>query len=1044
MKTKLNGFLTLLLAFMVQISFAQEKTVTGKVSDASGPLPGVTVVVKGTNTGTQSDFDGNYSLKAASGDVLQFSYIGMNPLSKTVGASNVVNVTMSESAEALEEIVVTGFGRTVEKRSATFSVQSVEGDEMTQAREANIVNSLSGKVSGVQITNSSGAVGASSRVVLRGASSLTGDNQPLYVVNGVPLESGNYGNAGSGGGADMPNGVSDISADDIESISVLKGPAAAALYGVRAANGVIQIKTKSGKKSSNLGISFNSTTSFETPLMLPSYQNSYGQGGNKDYFEWIDGTTGDGGVDESWGPPLDAGLEFVQWNSYTVDGAPLPWVSKPDNIKDFYETGVTTNNSISFSGGAEDIGYRLSVGYMDQQGMVPNTDLSRVSIGASSSYQMGDKFTTTVDANYTTSHSDNFVTQGYNNENPVQQMIWSGRNVDFNALRDWRNLPLSPAGTAAAGTPLNWNTVFQNNPFWVLDTNTREYNRNRLVGNITATYEFSDKISMTGKVGTNFWNTRQNYRQAMGSNSAPNGYYSETARSYSETNYEVIATYKTTLTEDLDFEFTAGGNSMIRKSELAFTGVPELQLPGLYNVSNLRAGSSWVVSNSHSEQKINSLFGFGKFSFKDFLFLEFSGRNDWTSILPIDNDSFFYPSVTASAVISDMVEMNPGAVSFLKLRGGWSQVGGIGALSPYSLAPTYALSTETWGGNSVAFLPGQLNNPNIKSETTEGIEVGLDARFINNSIRFTATYYDQTSTDLVVPVQVTAASGYTSAVQNVGEMRNKGIELQLGATIVDNGEFKFDVDLNWAKNDNEVVSLGGLDALVLGGQWSMTLEAREGESYGSIVGPAFERSPSGDVVYVNGLPKIAPSTEVLGNITPDWTGGANFTFSYKGFALNALVDAKIGGDVYTMTNAWGRYAGVLAETLVGRETGIVGDGVMLDGSGNYVPNNVVVSAKSYNQAAFSNNVVESSVYDASYVKLRQMMLTYKLPNSMLNKSFLSDVSFSVVGRNLAILYKNVPHIDPESAFSDDNGEQGQEFGQLPSARSIGFNIMLKL
>jgi len=675
--------------------------------------------------------------------------------------------------------------------------------------------------------------------------------------------------------------------------------------------------------------------------------------------------------------------------------------------------------------------------------MVPNTDLSRVSIGGTASYTISEKFTTSFTGNYTTSHSDNFVTQGYNNENPVQQMIWSGRNVDFNALRDWKNLPLSPAGTAAAGTPLNWNTVFQNNPYWVLDTNTREYNRNRLVGNITANYEFNEHFSITGKVGTNFWNTRQNYRQAMGSNSAPNGYYSETARTYAETNYEMIASYNTNITQDLDFEFTVGGNSMVRKSELAYTAVPELQLPELYNVSNLRAGSSWVVNNSHSEQKINSLFGFGKFSYKDFLFLEFSGRNDWSSLLPIENNSFFYPSVTASVVISDMVEMNQNAVSFLKVRGGWSQVGGIGALSPYSLQPTYGLGA-TWGGNPVAFLPGQLNNPNIKSETTSGMEVGVDARFLNNSLRFIATYYDQTSKDLVVPVQVTAASGYTSAISNVGEMKNTGIELQLGATIVDNGDFKFDLDLNWAKNNNEVVSLGGLDALVLGGQWSMTLEAREGESYGSIVGSYFERTDGGEVIYENGLPVIADGTKILGNITPDWTGGANFNFSYKGFALNALLDAKIGGDIYTMTTTWGRYAGVLEETLKGRETGIVGDGVMLDGSGSYIPNNVVVTAEAYNKRAYSNSIVEPSVFDASYVKLRQMMLTYTIPSKLLAKSSISDIRVSAVARNLAILYKNVPHIDPESAFSDDNAEQGQEFGQLPSARSIGFNILLKL
>ncbi|NLP58776.1 SusC/RagA family TonB-linked outer membrane protein [Lutibacter sp. B1] len=1043
MKTKLNGFFTLLLALLVQISFAQEKTVTGIVSDASGPLPGVTVLVKGTNVGTQTDFDGNYTIKASPGNILQFSFIGMKTVEKAVGASNKIDIVMTESAETLEEVVVTGFGRKVEKRSATYSVQQIGGDEMTQARETNIVNSLSGKVAGVQITNSSGAVGSSSRVVLRGASSITGDNQPLYVVNGVPLESGNYGTSNSSGGADMPNGVSDINPDDIESMSVLKGPAAAALYGVRAANGVIQIKTKSGSKGRGLGISFNTTTSFESPLVLPNFQNSYGQGGNQDYFEWIDGSSGDGGVDESWGPPLDVGLEFVQWNSYTVDGAPLPWVSQPDNIKDFYDTGVTLNNSISFSGGAENIGYRLSVASMSQTGMVPNTDLRRFSVGGSSSYTISEKLTSSIDFNYTRSTSDNFVTQGYNNENPVQQMLWSGRNVDFTLLKDWRNLPLSPVGTAAEGTPLNWNTVFQNNPYWVLDTNRREYERDRIVGNIALNYDFNEHFSLSTKVGTNFWNMRQNRRQAFGSNESPNGFYSETARTFSETNAEVIGSYTTKITDDLNLDFSVGGNTMYKRAELRYTAAPQLQLPNLYNVSNLAAGSSWVVNNQYSEQRINSLFGFGKLSYKDYLFLEFSGRNDWTSLLPVEDNSFFYPSVSMSAVITDMFKIDSNALSFLKVRGSWSEVGGIGALSPYQLQPVYEFETETWGGNSVAILPSQLNNPNIKSETTNGYEVGMDARFFNSRLRLNATYYDQTSEDLIVPVQISASSGYLSTVQNVGEMNNKGIELQLGATIVDSRDFKFDLDLNFAKNENTVESLGGLESLVLGGQWNMTLEAREGKPYGSIVGTYFERGPNGKVLYEDGLPVIASGTKVLGNISPDWTGGASFTFTYKDFSLNTLIDAKIGGDIHTMTNTWGRYAGVLAETVVGRETGVVGDGVMLV-DGEYVPNTVVVSAEQYNKRAYSNSVVESSVFDASYVKLRQVMLTYKMPKDLIKNTLFTDISFSLVGRNLAILHKNVPHIDPESSFSDDNAEQGQEFGQLPSARSVGFNIQLKL
>jgi TonB-linked SusC/RagA family outer membrane protein len=618
MKTKFSGILTLLLALAVQITFAQEKTITGTISDNSGlPLPGATVLVKGTTSGASSDFDGKYAITASQGATLVFSFVGYNSQEVRVASSNTIDVTMKENAEALEEVVITGFGRKVEKRSATFAVQTLDGDDLASAREANIVNSLSGKIAGVQITNSSGAVGASSRVVLRGASSITGNNQPLYVVNGVPLESGNFGNAGDGGGADLPNGISDINADDIASINVLKGPAAAALYGVRAANGVIQITTKTGSKGKGLGITFNSTMSAETPLLLPDYQNSYGQGSNNTFFEWVDGSTGSGSVDESWGPPLDVGLEFVQWNSYTVGGAPLPWVSKPNNIKDFYDTGITLNNSISFTGGAENIGYRLSVGSSDQTGMVPNTDLRRFSVNGSSTYTISDKLTTSIDVNYTRSKSDNFVTQGYNNENPVQQMIWSGRNVDFAALKDWRNLPLSPVGTAAEGTPLNWNTVFQNNPYWVLDTNTRAYAKDRLVGNIAFNYEINDNFNLSGKVGQNFWNSRQNSRQAFGSNSAPNGSYDEVSRTYSETNSELILSYNTKITEDLAFEINGGGNSMYRKSELAQTIAPQLQLPGLYNVSNLAAGSSWVVNNSFSEQKINSLFGFGKFSFKN-------------------------------------------------------------------------------------------------------------------------------------------------------------------------------------------------------------------------------------------------------------------------------------------------------------------------------------------------------------------------------------------------------------------------------------------
>jgi len=1030
--------------------FLHKKTVSGTVSDDGGPLPGVSVLVKGTTTGVETDFDGKYAIQAKQGDVLQFSYVGKQTVEKTVGTANTIDVTLVDDASnVLDEVTIIGFGRKVEAKTATYAVQKLDGDDLNKAKETNIANALSGKIAGVQVTASSGSVGSSTRVQLRGASSLLGNNQPLYVVDGVPIDNTNFGSASDGGGVDAPTGVSDISPDDIESISVLKGPAASALYGIRASNGVIVIKTKSGKKSGEkLGISINSSLTFESPLLLPSFQNSYGQGPNNDYFYWVDGQNDDGGVDESWGPPLDVGLEFTQWNSYTVGGAPLPWVSQPDNIKDFFDTGYTINNNLSFSGASEsgDMNYRLSIGNSDQKGMVPFTDFGKITTAANASKTFGKKLTAQISVNYTRSYSDNLPVVGYDNENPIQQMYWSGRNVDFNALRDWRNLPLAPVGTAAEGTPINWNNVYQNNPFWLLETNTNSYDKDRVLGNIMLSYNFSDNLSLTTKVGTDYFGTLQTFRQSIGSNSAPDGSYQETNRGFVETNADVLLAYNKDLTEKIKVELSVGGNSMQRKSKtnIAFAGA--LELPNLYNLSNIKSGTDYIIIGTVREQAINSFYGYGKIGYNDYLFVEFSGRNDWASVLPMQNNSFFYPSVTMSAVVTDMLGMKENKIlDYLKIRGGWSKVGGIGALNEYALDPIFKLGNPSFGDASYGYLPNTLNNPNIKPESTQGIEAGLDVKMFDNALRFNVTYYDQTSTDLILPVTISSGSGYSSAYQNIGEMRNKGIEIELNSTLYKSkGGFDVDFGVNFAKNDNRVVSIGDLSSLPFGSQWSMTLEAREGMPYGVIVGSYFERDEAGNLIHNNGLPVIASGTKVLGDVQADWTGGATLGFSYKGIKLSALVDAKMGGDVYSMSTTWGRYAGVLEETLLGREGGIVGAGVMSDGSGGYVANNVVQTAENYNKAAYSNSIVESSVFDASYVKLRQVMLSYELPKKWLNNTKIDGVDISLVGRNLAILYKTVPHIDPETAFSDRNSDLGQEFGQQPSARSMGVNINIKL
>ncbi len=1043
MRSKFKWIFTLLIALSMQFSFAQEKTVTGVVSDGTGPLPGANVVVQGSKTGTQTDVDGKYSIKAKAGDVLVFSFVGMTNTTAKVGASNTLNVKMQDGVK-LEEVVVGALGVKRKEKAVGYAAQSIKGSTLTEARESNLVNALSGRVAGVQVTNSSGAVGSSSRIVLRGNSSITGNNQALFVVDGVPFDNTSYGNAESGGGRDLPNGAASISPDDIESMTVLKGPNAAALYGIRASNGVIIITTKSGKGKKSLSVaSFNSNITFSDPLVLPNFQNSFGQGATSDFFQFVDGS-GNGyndGVDESWGPALDRGLSFVQWDSYKVGGAPLPWISHPNNVKDFYETGVAMTNNLSLSAGNEDANFRMSIGNSKETGMVPFTDFKKFNVTMNGNIKLGEKLSSGVSLMYFNDKSDNLPTAGYNNENAAQQFIWSARNVNFTDLKDWRNLPLAAVGTAAEGTPLNWNTVFQNNPYWVLETNTNTYNRDRVTGSTFLTYQFNSAFSATGKISLDHYSQLTTGRQAIGSNNAPDGSYGENSLRYSEINSEMILSYKKQLTSDFNLSLNFGANQMKRIRTQTYGSIPGLELPNFYSLSNIKTGTTATVGNQYVETRIGSVLGFGQLSYKDYIFVDFSGRNDWASVLPVKNNSFFYPAVSGSVVLSEILGLKDAKINYLKVRGGWSKVGGTGALGAYNLNNTYNLVNNGYGNQ--ASTPNTQYNPNLKPESVVGTEFGIDLNGFNNRLRVAATYYTKVSSDLLVPIQVSASSGYTSVWDNVADMENKGIELQLGATVLKAKDFSFDVDLNFAKNQNEVTSLRGLDTYVLGGQWGATIEARPGHPYGDIVGRGFERDPNGNVIYVNGLPKIESTKKVLGNIAPDWTGGANFNVRYKDFDFSTLIDAKVGGDVHSMTYAWGRYSGVLEETLIGRETGVVGNGVMSDGAGGYVTNNVVVSAKSFNQTSFGNTVEESAIFDATYIKLRSMSLGYSLPKKWLKGTFVEDFKFSLVARNLAILFKNAPHIDPETGFSSANGEQGQEFGQIPSARSYGFNINVK-
>ena len=1035
--------LTLFTALIVQTTYAQQKTVSGTVSDENSlPLIGATVVISGTSSGTTTDFDGNYKINANTGDVLIFSYVGYKNKEATVGASNTISLAL-EPDNTLEEVIVTALGIKKEEKSIGYSIQKIDGQGFTEARESNLVNALSGKGSGIQVTNSSGSIGASSRIVLRGNSSITGNNEPLFVVDGVPIDNTSFGNAGSGGGSDLPNGVADINPDDIESVSVLKGPSA--LYGMRGANGVIIITTKSGSnKDGAYTVTVNSNTTFTNALILPDYQNSYGQGADSNFFNFVDGASGgtNDGVDESWGPALDAGLEFVQWNSQLNGGAPLPWVSHPDNVKDFFDTGLAVSNSIAISKGGETGSMRLSLAKSAETGIVPFTELQKLNIGFNGKMDLGKNFHAGISFNYIISESDNLSTGGYNNENPMQQFIWSGRQVNFSDLRDWRNFPLAPENTAAAGTPLNWNHNFQNNPYWVLENNKNTFYKDRVIGNINFAYDFTKDLTATFKYGRDQFALQTTSNKSQGSNENPEGFFQVINRNINETNIEFLLSYNTDISEDFTFGLSAGGNSMKRVYNRLLGQAAQLELPDLYTLSNIKSGVTPIATNWNREQRINSIYGFGSIGYKNYLFLEFTARNDWASVLPSQNNSFFYPSLSLSGIVSDMVDLGS-KIDYLKLRGSWSEVGSQGALSPYRTNLTYNLSNSGFG--NLANTPNTRFNSDIEPENTTATELGFDLRMFKSKLKLSATYYNQQGKSLILPIGTDPASGYTAAWKNAAEMSNTGIEFSLGATVIQNENFSLNLDVNWAKNNNEVVSLGGLDSYILGGQWGARLEAIPGESYGSLVGRGFQQDPNGNVIYNanSGLPEIDNEYKVLGNITPDWTGGVNISMTYKNFDFSTLIDAKIGGDLHSMSYAWGRYAGVLEETLYGRETGVTGNGVIPDGNGGYVPNNVVATAKAYNQNSFSNSVEESAIFDASYVKWRSLSIGYSLSPKLLKGTFMSAAKIALVGRNLAVLHRNVPHIDPETGFSSANGEQGQEFGQLPSTRSIGININLK-
>lgn len=1040
----------------------QKKKLTGKVADAETgePLIGVSVVIAGTTVGTATDIDGNFNLEVeADAQELSFSFIGYSVQTIEIGDQTNFTVELRADMQSVDEVVVTALGISRQKKALGYAVQEVGDGELSKPGESNFINSLSGKVAGLTVTKGSG-IGGSSRIVLRGdATFSTTGSSPLFVVDGIPID-----NRSTSGSIDFGTGVAEINSEDIESVSVLKGPAAAALYGSRAANGAIIITSKSGKGKKGLGIEVNNTTTFETVLRTPEFQNVYGQGYNGE-FEYGDGNKGGTGIndhaDESWGPRLDGRL-LPQFDSPTANGflgsdvradrgaiTPTPWVPSPYSIKDFYETGFTNNLNVAVTSVADKSNFRVSYTNLTQEGLLPNTDLKRNTISVNGKVDLTDKLKVSVNSSYVKTASDNRPIQDYTNEGLQYMFLWMGRQVNLNSLKN-RYYQKGFEDEAQ----FNWNYAYNNNPYFLLYENTNGQEKDRVIGNITASYQFTPKLSLMLRTGIDNSNEIRTYRRAKSNTSHRNGNYWEEKLYFQERNSDFLANYDHMSDTNWDFSVAVGGN--IRKTDARNSSVRTngLLIPGYFNIQNTIdpiQGSTYV-----SEKLVYSLYSTAKVTFKNYLFLDLTARNDWSSTLPLNNNSYFYPSVALSGLISDMVTL-PEWISFMKLRGAFAQVGN--DTEPYQLRNSY-LASSAWGSVvSNKTLSGSLKNVNLKPETATSYELGADVRFFNGRIGIDAAYYITKNVDQIIEVPVTNTTGYNSKFINAGEIQNKGLEVLLNTQPVKTTNFAWDFAVNFSKNTNEVIELAdGVDNLVLGDNGYITVRAEPGKALG-VYGQKFTRvmdesSPHYGKIIVDssGEPKVNSGQEYFGSYAPDFQMGFSNKFNYKNFDFSFLFEWRQGGKIRSLTESIGWRAGNLIETLQGRENGydmsdpangLVFEGVIDNGDGTYRNNDIKITPQRYWRQIGYKSRAEGTMHDATFVKLREVKLAYKIPNKFAKKLALAEAKVALVGSNLLLFATDSQHFDPEAISGGGNMVPGVENLANPSSRSFGFNVNLK-
>ncbi len=1066
MKLKLNGFLVLLLALVTQITFAQERAVSGTVSDNTGlPLPGVNVLVKGTKTGTQTDFDGKFSIKATPSQILVFNYIGMKT-QEVKASSATINVKLASSAIELEGAVVTAMGVKKSKKALGYASQEVKGNDIADTPVTNFADALSGEVAGLDI-QSFGTLGGSANIIVRGFKSLYGSNQALIVIDGTPVlnETNNSSDVTSGrGGYDYGNAASDINPDDIESINVLKGAAATALYGSRASNGALVITTKKGKNAKGIGVTVNSSVTVGSvdKNTLPVYQDKYGAGYgpyyDDPYFLNYD-INGDGVNDQvvpftedaSYGAAFNPNLKVYQWNSIFPQlpgyGKATPWVAAKNNPNSFFVDALTTTNSVSFGKSTEATTFRLGFTNKMQEGVNPNGLIKRNTLTFSGSQKLSENLTVTGDFSFTNNNGRGRNGTGYSSGNPMQAFRqWWQTNVDVQEQK---------AAFFATGENITWNVnssddlspIYTDNVYWNTYKNYQSDTRDRYTGNFGATQKVNNWFNIVGKFAFDSYSEIREERIDVGSADVSD--YTVTNRKASEINYDIMGNFNHDITSDLNINGLIGYNVRVNKNNsLAASANGGLVTPGLFTLSNsVNPLTSLDYNKVDYTKRVEGVFAKAGLGYKGTYYLDASIRRDKSSALPANNNEYYYPSVASTLIFSNLIKKD--WLSFGKFRANYAEVGN--DTSPYQVFNTYNVGAA-FNGSASASNPSAFNNPDLKSETSKEFEVGLEAQFFNNRLGFDVSYYKRKTVDLITPITVSNATGASNLWLNGGDMENTGYEAVVNATPIKTSNFSWDVKVNWSTNEGIITRLAeGIEFMQLASvQGGVTLGGALNEPFGTIRGKDLVYHANGQpIVKTNGYYQLTTATtEKIGNITPDWTGGVKNTFKYKNFSLSALVDIQKGGDVFSL-DTWYGYATGLYDFTAGtnelgnpvRNSNATGGGVILPGvQANGTPNTVRAAANTYaNPWGYARAANSQHVYDASFVKLREVSLSYVFPKDLINKFSLENLSFSVIGRNLWIIHKNTPYSDPEAGLGSGN-IQGYQSGAYPAVKEIGASL----